>query len=86
MNTGAIIFLAVLSAMLTGIFMGLFDAITGKKEDKEKESEERASEPAGKFDEECSVCGGRGTDKKWMGQYWHKKCLRAVKKGARKMI
>jgi hypothetical protein len=64
--------------------MGLFDAFKGKKEETPEEAEEK--EPEGKFDEECSACGGTGTDKKWMGQYWHKKCLRAVKKGARKML
>ena len=29
--------------------------------------------------------GGAGTEKKWMGQYWHKKCLRLTKKGAKKI-
>jgi len=64
--------------------MGLFDLLKGKKEESADEPEEK--EPQGKFDEECSVCGGKGTEKKWMGQYWHKKCIRMVKKGARKMI
>ena len=67
--------------------MGLFDALTGKKEEKhESEKDETESVSEGKFDEECAVCGGAPSDKKWMGQYWHKKCLRVVKKGARKMI
>ncbi len=66
--------------------MGLFDVFNGKKEEDSEKAEEAEAEPVGKFDEECSVCGGTETDKKWMGQYWHKKCLRAVKKGARKMI
>ena len=63
--------------MFESIKRALLALLKPRKEEKE---------PAGKFDEECSVCGAAGTEKKWMGQYWHKKCLRAVKKGARKMI
>ena len=57
--------------------MGLF----GKK--KEEEQEEV---PQGKYDEACALCGAQGTDKKWMGSYWHKKCLRVARKGAGKML
>ena len=66
--------------------MGLLDVFKGKKEESSEKEGEAEAEPVGKFDEECSVCGGKGTEKKWMGQYWHKKCLRSVKKGARKML
>ena len=65
--------------------MGLLDSLKGKKEELEnkKEAEEQ---PEGKYNNACSLCGGAGTEKKWMGQYWHKKCLRSVKKSSRKMV
>ena len=34
----------------------------------------------------CALCQKEGADKKWMGQYWHKQCLRSAKKMAKKMI
>jgi len=40
----------------------------------------------GKYDEPCSLCGDPNTEKKWMGQYWHKKCLRQMKKTAKGMV
>ena len=65
--------------------MGLLDGFR-KKEEQEKE--EIAEEvPEGKYpDQECSFCGKLNADKKWMGQYFHKKCLRKLKKGAKKML
>lgn len=73
--------------------MGFLDALKGKKEPakeqpkvQEKKKEAPAAEPAGKYNQACSLCGGVGTEKKWMGQYWHKKCLRAIRKGAKGMI
>jgi len=65
--------------------MGLFDRFSGKKEEKEEPVEEKEV-PKGKYDEECTVCGELGTEKKWLGQYFHKKCLRRMKKGAKKML
>jgi hypothetical protein len=79
--------------------MGLLDVFK-KKEEKElpKEvtpemtEEERQKVyaerdvPKGKYAEACAGCGGSGTDKKWMGQYWHKKCCRNAKKQAKKML
>lgn len=62
--------------------MGLFDAFKAKSEEKK----EVPQEPSGKYSEACSLCGNPGTEKKWLGQYWHVKCLRQVKKGARKMV
>jgi hypothetical protein len=47
---------------------------------------EDAPAPAGKYSEPCALCGKAPSDKKWAGQYWHKKCLRRAKKGAMKMI
>ena len=58
-----------------------------KKEDseaKEESSEESASE--GKYQEACSLCGKTPCDKKWGGQFFHKKCFRKIKKGARGML
>ena len=65
--------------------MGFLDKIKGKAEGEEKKKE-RPIAPAGKYDEPCSLCGEPGTEKKWMGQYWHKKCVRQMKKAGRKMI
>lgn len=56
--------------------MGLF----GKKE------EEQDEVPQGKYDEQCSVCSKAPTDKKWGGQYFHKKCLRKLKKMGKGML
>jgi len=61
--------------------MGLLDKITGKKEEAKEEEK-----PQGKYTEPCALCGGTWTEKKWMGQYWHKKCVRAAKKMGRKMV
>jgi len=76
--------------------MGLFDSFKKKEEKKEitpgMPEEERQKvlaerdRPEGKYDEACSACGGKGTDKKWMGQYWHKKCLRASRRAAKGMV
>jgi hypothetical protein len=59
--------------------MGMF----GKKEEKEEVVE---SENIGKYNEPCSLCNKAPTDKKWGGQYFHKKCFRRMKKGAKGMI
>ena len=58
--------------------MGLF----GKKEEVKDES----FEGQGKYAEACSLCGKAPTDKKWGGQYFHKKCFRRMRKGASKML
>jgi len=68
-----------------GDLMGLIDGFR-KKEGQEKE-EVVEEIPEGKYpDQECSFCGKLNADKKWMGQYFHKKCLRKLKKGAKKML
>ena len=36
--------------------------------------------------ETCALCSKPGCDKKWGGQYWHKKCLRSAKGMAKGMI
>jgi hypothetical protein len=77
--------------------MGLFDAFKKKDEKQEITPEtpeeerqrilaEKDERPQGKYKEACSACGGTGTDKKWMGQYWHVKCLRSARKQARGMV
>lgn len=60
--------------------MGFLDKFKQRKE------EEKGYAPQGKYSETCAMCGNGGTDKKWMGQYWHRKCLRLARKGARRMI
>jgi hypothetical protein len=37
-------------------------------------------------EETCALCNQKGCDKKWGGQYWHKKCLRSTKGMAKGMI
>ena len=76
--------------------MGLLDGFMKKKENEEIESKEDSNKgtnsnseevPEGKYpDQECSFCGKLNADKKWMGQFFHKKCLRKLKKGAKKML
>ena len=34
----------------------------------------------------CALCGQTGADKKWGGQYWHKKCMRKARKMAKGML
>ncbi len=36
--------------------------------------------------ETCALCNQPGCDKKWGGQYWHKKCLRTAKGMAKGMM
>ncbi len=69
------------------VFMSIFDRLKAKKEEAEaqKKAEEEA-EPEGKYNEACALCGNPGTEKKWMGQYWHKKCARLARKAGRKML
>jgi hypothetical protein len=59
--------------------MGLMDRFRGKSSVQEEEKQ-------GKYSEQCALCGEHGTDKKWMGQYWHKKCWRKSRKFARGMV
>ncbi|MEW6295249.1 MAG: hypothetical protein AB1467_03040 [Candidatus Diapherotrites archaeon] len=60
--------------------MGFFGS--GKKE----EQKDEAGEQEGKYSETCSLCGGTGTDKKWAGKYWHKRCYRSARKASKKFI
>lgn len=63
------------------ILVGFF----GKKIGAKNESD-NSEEAVGKYDEQCSLCGKAPTDKHWAGQYFHKKCLRKIRKGAKGMI
>ena len=66
--------------------MGFLDKLKEKKEEIEGKKKEAEAVPEGKYKEACALCGGTGTEKKWMGQYWHKKCLRQTKKMSKKMV
>ncbi len=66
--------------------MGFLDKLKAKKEEVEEKKKEAEAEPEGKYSEVCALCGNPGTDKKWMGQFWHHKCARLARKGARKMV
>ncbi|MFA6268738.1 MAG: hypothetical protein WCW13_06275 [archaeon] len=63
--------------------MGL--ELFGKKEEKKEDSTE-SNEGEAKYQEACSLCGKGPTDKKWGGQFFHRKCFRRMRKGASKMI
>ncbi len=65
--------------------MGLMDRFKAKKEEMEKKKAGESA-PEGKYDEACALCGGGGTEKKWAGQYWHKKCYRRARKVGKGMI
>ena len=61
------------------MIMGLF----GNKEINKTEEETQA---VGKYNEPCGVCGKSPTEKKWGGQFFHKKCFRKLKKMGKGMI
>ncbi len=55
--------------------------VTGEKEEPGEQA------PKTKYpDESCALCGGKGCEKKWAGQYWHKKCMRTMRKSAKGML
>lgn len=67
--------------------------VTGEKIEEKKEekrSEElKALKPdieAKYANNECALCGKTGAEKKWAGQYWHKKCFRSLRGKAKGMI
>ncbi len=70
--------------------MGIFDTFKKKKKldtETNKKKVPQIDIANSKYPEEtCAVCGQKGCDKKWGGQYWHKKCLRSVKGMAKDMI
>ena len=61
-----------------------------KKENKEDKKENQTPEidlSKSKYpDKTCALCNKQGCDKKWGGQYWHKKCLRSAKGMAKGMV
>ncbi|MBU2100137.1 hypothetical protein KKG83_04785 [Candidatus Micrarchaeota archaeon] len=63
--------------------MGLTDLFKKKEGEEKKEEKE---EPQGKYSQACALCGAEGTDKKWAGQYWHKRCQRKARKSAKSMF
>jgi len=51
----------------------------------DKESQEQA--PASKYPGEvCALCGSKNCEKKWAGQFWHKKCMRTMRRSAKGMV
>lgn len=70
--------------------MGFLDFLKKKEPEKKEENasakkEDETEEETG-FNEECALCGKANTEKKWAGQYWHVRCLRSARKGAKGMI
>ncbi|MDD3084142.1 MAG: hypothetical protein PHP82_03905 [Candidatus ainarchaeum sp.] len=51
-----------------------------------RKKEENVEIEQGKYNEQCSVCGKSPCDKKWGGQYFHKKCFRKIKKMGKGML
>ena len=66
--------------------MGLFGGSEEKKDAGASQESDEDSESAGKYNEPCGLCGKAPTDKHWAGQYFHKKCFRKMKKGAKGML
>lgn len=67
--------------------MGLGEKIKGfVTGEKEKKEESQFVSDAKYPHETCALCGGKGCDRKWAGQYWHKKCMRTMRKTAKGMI
>ncbi len=70
--------------------MGLIGNLLGKKDTsagaKKSETEPPAMAEEGKYNEPCSLCGAAGTEKKWAGKHWHKKCIRRMKHAAKGML
>ncbi len=59
----------------------------GKKDVKEEAHNDSDDDSnSGKYNEPCALCGKAPTEKHWAGQYFHKKCLRKMRKGARGML
>ena len=63
--------------------MGFLDFL--KKKD-EKPAEGGGVGGDGKYPDNCTLCGKAPTDKKWMAQFFHKKCFRKMKKAGKGMI
>lgn len=76
--------------------MGLLDRLKGKKdavpesqeiEDEEEDQDVQEDSGGAKYAENtCALCGGTGCDKKWAGQFWHKKCYRKMRKAGKGML
>lgn len=71
---------------LFGEPMGFLEKLTGKKPEETTEPKEETPVETKYAGQKCALCSGPNPEKKWMGQYWHKKCLRSSKKMARKMV
>ncbi|MEM0360436.1 MAG: hypothetical protein QXK06_03840 [Candidatus Diapherotrites archaeon] len=63
-----------------GIGEKIKEFVTGEKEDTSKAK--KAKYPF----ETCALCNQPGCEKKWAGQYWHKKCMRQMRKTAKGMV
>ncbi len=63
--------------------MGFLDFL--KKKDEQPSGGAGGAE-GGKYLDKCALCGNGPTEKKWMAQYFHKKCFRKMKKVGKGMI
>ncbi|MBR9707150.1 MAG: hypothetical protein GOV15_01815 [Candidatus Diapherotrites archaeon] len=74
--------------------MGLLDKLLGRKKEPEVKSEtapvlqpEPEPEVKPKYaGEVCAYCNDGGADKKFGGRFFHKKCIRAMKKEAKSYV
>lgn len=51
-----------------------------------KKDDETVKEVSDAQGPECAACGKPGADKRYGGQWWHKKCLRKLRKQAKGLI
>lgn len=58
----------------------------GKEEPKEAKPSDSSEGAEGKYSEACALCGKAPSEKKWMGKYWHKSCIRKSRKFAKGMF
>ncbi len=69
--------------------MGLKDSLRKivPRGNTEKTKKEKIEYVDAKYpNETCALCGATGCEKKWAGQYWHKKCMRTMRKTAKGMV
>ncbi|HLC79799.1 MAG TPA: hypothetical protein VJG83_05265 [archaeon] len=70
--------------------MGFLGNLLGKKQEQKETEEQKPNSESeisqGRYSEQCALCEKPGTEKKWMGKYWHVKCVRRARKAAKGMI
>lgn len=65
--------------------MGIVDAfkkiVSGEEKPKDEKNQEAEIHPDERYLKEiCSLCNAGNVETKWAGKFWHKKCLRRLRK------